>query len=232
MKKISMYFYIVLVLFPLSMQTKPDPLSSDSLNYLPDIDEQYHGIYFNNAFIENLKFSGSISKSFKLIDGPILYIVNKNIIYSNDQFYDGYAIENSDYNNWSFKNNGVNHYLIDNKGRAYIRHFLDKYYIEKFDFNFMSIIIQSHNFRNVLYSLVMNDNYQIIYDGNVYNLDLIYPSYYGNSFDSGIPDLIFRRQQSDEIILIYYNDNSFNIEYCVFDHVSKKYKVAVVINKS
>ena len=102
-----------------------------NINFLEDIDEKYLGVYLPVNFIELLQDSNNFTLSLmtnydqkekkRLYHDILIIDKNRNMIWSNARFHDGYAIKLDEAEKYKFieKNNEI--LIIDNKEYEYLK---------------------------------------------------------------------------------------------------------------
>ena len=92
--------------------------------YLEIIEDDFIGVYLPDEYIAILEKTKNHSLAMHHNDDSKYHdilIVNKNIIFSDLKFHDGYAIKANEGNLYQFNRNGNNRTITDNNGYSYTR---------------------------------------------------------------------------------------------------------------
>lgn len=92
-------------------------------NTLTNVPEDYLGTYIPAQMEMLLKEYMSYEKALSTIAASSydILLLDKDICYSQVEFYDGYAVEAEDFNKWAFVSRGNDKFIIDENGISYRR---------------------------------------------------------------------------------------------------------------
>jgi len=203
-------FVFILVLVPLSIFAQ----NIDSMFLLNTIDNDFLGTYLPVEYINSLHETKNHSISMHLNRNMYhdVLSVEKNIIYSNAEWHDQYAIPSAEGNTYQFIRNGEERIIVDNNGYSY----------RKIGDNSASYYINAETFTaDIVFKEAIEHGTGINISGGYVTIPFLYFFLNEDTFEIILDDMFFEKGANillydrNKGLMIYVSLNNF--EYTFFE---------------